>query len=88
MTISNKLATAALAGLLSTGMISAAFAADPAPHAKADQAKAAEATDAKTDAHACKGQNACKGKGGCKSGDAGCAGKNTCKGKGGCKTAK
>ena len=41
---------------------------------------------AKSDKHACQGQNSCKGKGGCKTGDNGCKSKNSCKGKGGCAT--
>ena len=75
----SKFAAAALAGLLSAGVVSVSAA----------QASGVEKTSSTTMAnekHACKGMNACKGQGGCKAGDNGCAGKNSCKGHGGCAT--
>ncbi|MFO1241642.1 MAG: hypothetical protein U1E36_00320 [Rickettsiales bacterium] len=81
MSTSKKLATAALAGFLSAGIVGAGVA-----HA-ADGAMEKSATAGATmEKHACKGQNSCKGNGGCKAGDNGCKGKNSCKGKGGCAT--
>ena len=78
MSVNKKLALAALAGLLTSGV------------ATATVAHAAEATDsaksAVKDVHACAGKNSCKGNGGCKTGDNGCKAKNSCKGKGGCAT--
>jgi hypothetical protein len=47
---------------------------------------AGQASAAKVEKHACKGQNSCKGNGGCSASDNGCKGKNSCKGKGGCAT--
>lgn len=81
MTISKKLTTAALAGLLAAGVTSAAFAADDHKAAGEKAAVAGEkapAAAASADKHACKGLNACKGKGP--------DGKNECKGKGSCAT--
>jgi hypothetical protein len=77
------LAGAALAGLLSAGLINTAGAAVVI---KSDRSSvsAGVLADDKGETHECKGHNSCKGKGGCKSGENGCAGKNTCKGKGGC----
>src|SRR5687767_4934622 len=59
-------------GAVAAGMLagSKAFAGDE---------KAAKKTDAKAEAHVCKGHNACKGQG--------ADGKNACKGKGGCASA-
>jgi hypothetical protein len=59
-------------GAVAAGMLagSKAFGADAA---------AAKKTDAKAEAHVCKGHNACKGQG--------ADGKNACKGKGGCASA-
>ncbi len=76
---SKKLATAALVGLLSAGVMSVgvAKANDGAEHAT--EHKAAEK-------NACAGKNSCKGHGGCKTDANACAGKNACKGKGGCAT--
>jgi hypothetical protein len=74
------LAGAAMAGLISGGLVSTSRAAEPSVGAGAP----APAEKEKGETHACKGHNSCKGKGGCKSGDNGCAGKNSCKGKGGC----
>jgi len=75
------LAGAAIAGLLSGGLVARLNAAQ-----STDSGLSASvlADEKKGDTHGCKGKNSCKGKGGCKSGDNGCAGKNTCKGKGGC----
>ena len=70
---SKKLASAALAGLLSVGVVGFAQAAD-----QADKMEKAASSDKKMEKHACKGQNACKGQGG--------DGKNACKGKGSCAT--
>ena len=72
---SRKLATAALTGLLSMGVMGAG-----ASHA-ADFGKNIEksgSVDQKMEKHACKGQNACKGQG--------ADGKNACKGHGSCAT--
>jgi hypothetical protein len=73
MSTSNKLATAALTGLLGLGFVGAgvAHAADGAATASTQQAK---------EKHACKGQNSCKGQG--------ADGKNACKGQGSCATNK
>ena len=79
MSTSTKLATAALAGLLSAGFMTANVAG-AATHTEKT------ASDHAVEKHACKGQNSCKGNGGCKSSDNGCKGKNSCKGKGGCAT--
>jgi hypothetical protein len=77
------LAGAAIAGLLTSGLVANLNAATvtaksgaPAPGVLADEKKG--------ETHDCKGKNSCKGKGGCRGGDNGCAGKNSCKGKGGC----
>lgn len=85
MTTSKKLATAALAGLLSTSFAIAApaFAADgdKAGCTGKDKVKAEKANCKTADGkekHACKGKNSCKGNGG--------DGKNACKGKGSCRT--
>ena len=80
------LAGAAIAGIVSGGLVSQLNAAQ---NAQLDQTSASAgvlADEKKGDTHSCKGQNSCKGKGGCKSGDNSCAGKNSCKGKGGCAT--
>lgn len=77
-TTKTLLATAALAGIMSSG-----FLANAAVTKNTSNTPGVLADDKKND-HACKGKNECKGKGGCKAGDAGCAGKNSCKGKGGC----
>jgi hypothetical protein len=86
---SNKIVSAALAGLLASSIFVAgeAFAAEAAKSscngktadAKEKHAcKGQKAADAK-EKHACKGKNSCKGQGA----DA----KNACKGKGSCSTA-
>ena len=74
MSTSNKLATAALTGLLSLGIMGAgvAHAAD------GDKMEKSASMEKKMDKHACKGQNSCKGQG--------ADGKNSCKGKGSCAT--
>ena len=82
---SNKLASAALAGLFATTVLVASnsFADDAAKsgcHGK--DGKKIEKANCKTadgkEKHACKGKNSCKGQGS--------DGKNACKGKGSCKT--
>lgn len=78
------LAGAALAGIVSGGLIGSASAALSAKGDKSATAAGVLAEKEKGETHDCAGKNSCKGKGGCKSGDKGCAGKNTCKGKGGC----
>jgi hypothetical protein len=83
--ITNKtlLAGAAIAGILTNGVISTASAASVSQSSKVSFS-AGTMVEKKGETHECKGHNSCKGKGGCKSGDNGCAGKNSCKGKGGC----
>lgn len=76
MSINTKLATAALAGLLSAGFMTANIA-HANDHFKTS--KTSGTTQAK-EKHACKGQNACKGNG--------ADGKNACKGHGSCATNK
>ncbi len=80
------LAGAAIAGLLSGGLVANLNAATNTGKTNVPSAGVlAEKKDKeKGETHDCAGKNTCKGKGGCKTGDAGCAGKNTCKGKGGC----
>ena len=56
-----------------------AVAAGMLAGSKAFGAEEAKKTDAKAEAHVCKGHNACKGQG--------ADGKNACKGKGGCASA-
>lgn len=74
MAMNTKLATAALAGLLSAGFMVAGAA-----HANEHTAKAEKsATKMEKEKHACKGMNSCKGN----SPD----GKNACKGKSSCAT--
>jgi uncharacterized membrane protein len=60
------LLAAAVAGMLTAGMVSAASAAEGE---KAEKVK-------------CYGANACKGQGGCGGAGHACAGKNACKGQG------
>ena len=74
MAMNKKLATAALAGLLSVGAlaVNAAHAEDSAVKAEKTATKGAK------EKHACKGMNSCKGN----SPD----GKNSCKGKSSCAT--
>lgn len=81
MSVNKKLATAALAGLLSAGFMTATVA--HAAEGGADKAASAEKAMEK---HACKGKNSCKGNGGCKTDANACKGHNECKGKGGCAT--
>lgn len=74
MTTSNKLASVAVAGLLSLGVMGASIA-----HAtELGKVEKSASVHQLADKHACKGQNACKGQGG--------DGKNECKGKGSCAT--
>ena len=63
------------------GVVAAGMLAGSKAFADADKAaaKKADAKDAKSDVHVCKGHNSCKGKG--------ADGKNACKGKGGCASA-
>ena len=85
MTTTKKLATAALAGLFTASLISAApaFAGEEgkASCTGKDKVKAEKANCKTADGkekHSCKGKNSCKGNGG--------DGKNECKGKGSCAT--
>lgn len=78
------LAGAAIAGLLSGGLVANLNAATVSTAKTNVGAPGVLADEKKGETHDCAGKNSCKGKGGCKSGDAGCAGKNSCKGKGGC----
>lgn len=80
MNHSKTFAAAALAGLLTAGMMAPVTA-----HAES-QAKKEATGSMHMEKHACKGHNSCKGKGGCKASDNGCKGHNSCKGKGGCAT--
>jgi hypothetical protein len=82
------LAGAAIAGIMSGGLVAKLNAATATSTDKSTVAAAGVLADEKKpakEAHDCAGKNSCKGKGGCKTGDAGCKGKNSCKGKGGCK---
>ena len=84
-TTKTLLAGAALAGILSGGLVAKATAATTAQPGKTVSLAGVLADPAKPDPdHGCAGKNTCNGKGGCKSGDNGCGGKNSCKGKGGC----
>ncbi len=78
------LAGAAIAGLLSGGLVTSVNAATTIAKSNSPNAGVLADKKEKGDTHDCKGKNSCKGKGGCKTGDNGCAGKNSCKGKGGC----
>ena len=78
------LAGAAVAGILSGGIVAQLNAATNTQSDKAGISAGVLADEKKGETHDCKGKNSCKGKGGCKTGDNGCAGKNSCKGKGGC----
>ena len=82
MAINKKLATAALAGLLTAGFAGATFANEHA----APKAEKAAGTEKAAEKNACAGKNSCKGKGGCKTEANACKGHNSCKGKGGCAT--
>lgn len=73
MSSTKTLATVALAGLLTAGVMASGSA--KAADNGADKAASASTTQEK---HACKGQNSCKGQGK--------DGKNDCKGKGSCAT--
>lgn len=89
MSHTNKLAIAALAGLMTVGFAAApAFAtANPYPQGyKVAGAEKSGSTEAQIEKHACKGQNSCKGNGGCKTAENACKGQNVCKGHGGCAT--
>ena len=79
---------AAIAGLLSGGLVAQLNAATATSPVKSNVTSAGVLADEKKDSHDCAGKNTCKGKGGCKTGDNGCKGKNSCKGKGGCATNK
>lgn len=80
MSNTTKFAAAALAGLLTAGMM-----APVAAHAES-QAKKEATGSMSVEKHACKGMNSCKGKGGCKGADNACKGHNSCKAKGNCAT--
>lgn len=85
---SNKLAVAALTGLLSVGMLTAGAAhagtqSNSAPAMKMEKNACKGKSSCKShetakEKHACKGMNSCKGNG--------ADGKNACKGKGSCAT--
>jgi uncharacterized membrane protein len=79
MSINKKLATAALAGLLTSSFMTAnaAYAEHETKGEKASGVAEKAATTAK-EKHACKGQNSCKGNSP--------EGKNECKGKSECST--
>ena len=78
------LAGAAIAGIVSGGLVAKVSAATIMKVDKNGVAAGVLAEKEKGETHDCAGKNSCKGKGGCKSGDNGCGGKNSCKGKGGC----
>jgi hypothetical protein len=83
------LAGAALAGLLTGSIASAATSTGNSTSSKAGvMAEKEGGKKGAVEKHDCAGKNSCKGKGGCKTGDNGCKGKNSCKGKGGCATNK
>ena len=78
---------AIVAGAAIAGLMSGSFAATTqAAVSTGKPGVSLQMGKAKSDKHACQGQNSCKGKGGCKTGDNGCKAKNSCKGKGGCAT--
>lgn len=87
-TVSNKLALAALAGLLSVGALTAgvAHAGDQAEGGTAMKMEktackgkaSCKSNQMEKEKHACKGLNSCKGQG--------ADGKNACKGQGSCAT--
>ena len=83
-TTKNFLVGAALAGIVTGGLVARTHAANNATNRQVTTLAGVLADDKKGETHDCAGKNSCKGKGGCKSGDNGCAGKNSCKGKGGC----
>jgi len=74
MTTTNKLAIAALSGLLGLGILGAGIA----HAADGDTQEKSTSIEKKIEKHACKGQNSCKG--------LGADGKNSCKGHGSCAT--
>jgi hypothetical protein len=81
MSNSKMLASAALAGLLSIGVVGASVAQTAEQGNKMEKPSTTEkssSADKKAEKHACKGHNSCKGQGG--------DGKNACKGKGSCAT--
>ena len=78
------LAGAAIAGLLSGGLVANLQAATNPVKSNTPAAGVLAEKKEKGETHDCAGKNSCKGKGGCKTGDNKCAGKNSCKGKGGC----
>jgi hypothetical protein len=84
MAINKKLATAALAGLLSAGFMTAGVA-NANDHA-APKAEKSAGTEKAAEKNSCAGKNSCKGKGGCKTEKNACKGHNECKAKGGCAT--
>jgi hypothetical protein len=69
------LVTAAVAGLLTGGMVAKSYADDSTP-------AGTNAPSGDTGKHDCQGKNSCKGQGGCGADK----GKNSCKGQGGCNT--
>ena len=76
MFTSKKLATAALAGLISASVMGMGIAQAESDHGKSMEKSASHSME--KEKHACKGQNSCKGNGG--------DGKNECKGQGSCAT--
>ena len=72
MSTSKKLATAALTGLLTVGIMGAGIAQAHSID------KIEKSSSMEKEKHACKGMNSCKGQG--------ADGKNDCKGQGSCKT--
>jgi hypothetical protein len=83
-TTKNFLVGAALAGIVTGGLVARTHAATNTTNRQIASLAGVLADDKKGETHDCAGKNSCKGKGGCKSGNNGCAGKNSCKGKGGC----
>ncbi len=84
MSTTNKFAVAALAGLMSLGVMSIGVAANAGDHGHEKAASGEQGAEK----HGCKGQNSCKGNGGCKTDKNACKGHNECKGQGGCATNK
>lgn len=86
---SNKLAIAALAGLMTVGFTAAPALASANPFPQGYKVASSEKSgsmEQQMEKHACKGQNSCKGNGGCKTEKNACKGQNSCKGQGGCAT--
>lgn len=85
----NKLAIAALAGLMTAGFAAAPAMASANPYPQGYKVASTEKSgsmEQQMEKHACKGMNSCKGNGGCKTERNACKGQNQCKGLGGCAT--